>query len=112
MNLLVAAGAARPQETVLPAVVASIALDPFAHLDLGDLSKLSDPETMADNEALLVLLVQAQVVAERLDLRRGHVVGEHIPLQPGESRGTDLAETISEICARLRYEMHGPVGKD
>ena len=29
-------------------------------------------------------------------------------LQPGESRGTDLAESLSELLLRVRLEVEGP----
>jgi hypothetical protein len=35
-----------------------------------------------------------------------------VPLLPGESRGTDLAETTSEIALRVRTEMHGLKGRE
>jgi hypothetical protein len=30
------------------------------------------------------------------------------PLQPGESRGTDLAETLEHLAIRLETEIFGP----
>jgi len=60
-----------------------------------------------DTRELLALLEQAQVVAERVDRARGHSVREDIPLSPGESAGTDLAENISRIALRVRQEVRG-----
>jgi hypothetical protein len=68
-------------------------------------------DTMASRR-LLALLEEAQVIAERVDGARGRTISEDIPLQPGESRGTDLAESISELALRVRTEVHGPVGRE
>jgi len=51
---------------------------------------------------LLARLEQAQEAAEEVDRERGRSLPEEILLQAGESRGTDLAETISEIALRVR----------
>jgi hypothetical protein len=79
--------------------------DPFA------LSSLADMDTPAARR-LLSLLEEAQAAAELVDAERGRTVGEDVPLQPGESRGTDLAEAISEIALRVRTEVHGPQGRE
>lgn len=60
-----------------------------------------------DSCELLDLLEKAQAVAERIDASRGFVVDEKIPLQPGESRGTDLAESLSMLALRVRREATG-----
>jgi hypothetical protein len=39
-------------------------------------------------------------------------MGEEYELQPGESRGTDIAETISLLVLRLRRETVGPAGRE
>lgn len=65
-----------------------------------------------DTRRLLALLEEAQQVAERIDRERGRTVGEEMELPPGQSRGTDLAETISEIALRVRTEVHGPKGRE
>ncbi len=39
---------------------------------------------------------------------RGNILPFDFPLQPGESRGTDLAETLSELALRLKIEVEGP----
>ena len=39
---------------------------------------------------------------------RGNVLPAHLPLQPGESRGTGWAETLSNLAERLRVEVEGP----
>ena len=79
-----------------------------AGFDLAGLTSLDTP----DAHELLELLTRAQAVAERVDAQRGHVVPASLPLGPGESRGTDLAETISEVVLRLRVECFGPAGRD
>lgn len=48
-----------------------------------------------------------KAVAERIDASRGFVVDEKIPLNPGESRGTDLAESVSILALRVRREATG-----
>jgi hypothetical protein len=65
-----------------------------------------------DTRELLILLSRAQEVAERVDAARGRSLGANIRLVPGESRGTDLAESISEIALRVRTEVHGPKGRE
>ena len=62
-----------------------------------------------DLRELLGLLERAQAVAERIDSARGFTVGDSIPLQPGESRGTDLAESVSILALRVRQEARGGV---
>ena len=62
-----------------------------------------------DLRELLGLLEAAQSVAERIDAARGFTVGDSIPLQPGESRGTDLAESVSLLALRVRQEARGGV---
>ena len=59
---------------------------------------------------LLDMLTRAQDVAEQVDAERGRVLADTVPLLPGESRGVDLAESISHLCERLRLEIHGPDG--
>lgn len=65
-----------------------------------------------DARDLLVLLERAQPIAERVDASRGRLLPAHTPLKPGESRGTDLAELISEIARRVRDEVNGPEGRE
>jgi hypothetical protein len=72
------------------------------------LDQLDTPDT----RELLTLLERAQAVAERVDAARGRVVPADLPLLPGEARGTDLAERISEIALRVRTEIHGPAGRE
>jgi hypothetical protein len=60
-----------------------------------------------DSRELLAVLEHAQQIAERIDASRGFVVDEKIPLQPGESRGTDLAESLSMLALRVRREATG-----
>jgi hypothetical protein len=91
--------------------------------ELAAASRLSAPSTAfspipletldtPDTRALLDLLEKAQAVAERIDASRGRCLSPDIPLLPGESRGTDLAETISEIALRVRIEVQGPKGRE
>ena len=39
---------------------------------------------------------------------RGNVLPDDFPLQPGESRGTDLAEGLEHLAIRLETEIYGP----
>lgn len=71
--------------------------------DLAQLATLDTPDT----RRLLDLLTEAQAVAERIDAARGHALPGDLPLQAGESRGTDLAESVSMLAARLRGEIFG-----
>lgn len=72
------------------------------------LEKLDTP----DSRELLDLLRRAQEVAERVDASRGRSLPDSFSLQPGESRGTDLAEKLSQIVLRVRLEVEGPQGRD
>lgn len=65
-----------------------------------------------NNRRLLAILEEAQLAAERVDAERGRVLPDHVPLQPGESRGTDLAEAISYLRLRVSLEVHGPAGRE
>ncbi|MES2460843.1 MAG: hypothetical protein V4671_09675 [Armatimonadota bacterium] len=71
------------------------------------LDQLDTPDT----RELLALLESAQAVAERVDAARGRSL-PGIALTPGESRGTDLAESISYLALRVRSEVCGPLGRD
>jgi hypothetical protein len=42
----------------------------------------------------------------------GRTVGEDVTLPLRQSRGTDLAESISEIALRVRVEVNGPRGRE
>lgn len=72
-------------------------------LDLSALSTFGSD----DSRELLALLDRAQEVAERIDAARGYTVGDSIPLHPGESQGTDLAESVSLLALRVRREAEG-----
>ncbi len=89
---LVDAGATPADETAVPAA----APIPLSQLDT------------SDTRRLLALLQEAQEVAERVDTARGRALPAFVPLGPGESAGTDLAESISELALRLRIEVEGP----
>ncbi len=65
-----------------------------------------------DSRELLDLLSRALVVAERVDASRGRSLPSDVPLSPGESRGTDLSESISEITLRVGIEVHGPKSRE
>lgn len=68
-----------------------------------DINQLDTPDT----RALLAALENAQEIAERVDAARGRTVGNDFPLQPAESAGTDLAESIALLVLRLRNEVGG-----
>jgi len=59
---------------------------------------------------LLDLLREAQAAAEELDRERGNVVGDHVELPPEEPRGTEYAELVGAVRARLAMEVEGPRG--
>lgn len=61
---------------------------------------------------LLSALRHAVALAERVDAERGRALPAEIPLQPGESRGTDLAESLSLLVLRLSLEVEGAQGRD
>jgi hypothetical protein len=75
------------------------------------LSSLAPLDTPAARR-LLALLEETLEAAEQVDFERGRALTEDIPLLPGESRGTDLAESISEIALRVRVEVNGPKGRE
>ena len=81
--------------------------DARAGFDLAALDTLDTPET----RHLLDLLEAAQAVAERIDRQRGRHVADDMPLSANESRGTDLAESVSLLALRVRSEVHGARGK-
>jgi hypothetical protein len=95
LQRLIEAGAARPANVPAPAADA----DPLHALALAD-----TPAT----RRLLAAVRAAVTVAEEVDAERGNVLPAHLPLQPGESRGTGWAETLSELALRLRIEVEGP----
>ena len=39
------------------------------------------------------------------------IIALNVELVPGESRGTDLAETLAEIALRLETEIYGPADR-
>lgn len=77
-------------------------------LDLRGLAALDTPQA----RALLAGLRELLPIAEVVDAQRGRSVGEDAPLLPGESRGTDVAETISELVLRLTRECEGARGRE
>jgi hypothetical protein len=83
-------------------------LPPAPTRDAIPLALLDTPDT----RELLSLLTRAQAVAERVDAARGRCLPESVPLAPGESRGTDLAEAVSLIALRVAVEVHGPPGRE
>jgi hypothetical protein len=75
------------------------------------------PATLAhldtqESRRLLALLTEAQAVAELVDAQRGNVLSESIPTGAMESRGTDYAESISNLAIRLHMEVVPPQGRD
>jgi hypothetical protein len=71
-----------------------------------------DKLSTANTRRLLATLRAAVAEAEAVDAERGNVLPGHIPLQPGESRGTGWAESISNLTERLRIEVEGPRGRE
>jgi hypothetical protein len=63
---------------------------------------------------LLALLIECRKAAEEVDAERGRVVSSSVvsTLPEGQSRGTDLAESISELALRVRTEVHGAKGRE
>lgn len=72
------------------------------------LEKLDTP----DARALLAGLRDLLPVAERLDADRGRVLPEGVATGPSDSRGTDLADTLAALIARLATEVHGARGRE
>lgn len=73
----------------------------------------TDPATLDTPEArrLLAALALVQELAEVVDAQRGHVLPERIPTGSMESRGTDIADSISHIRIRLSMELNPPKGR-
>lgn len=80
-----------------------------AGFDLHGLAELDagKPEALELIDALRALLP----LALDLDTRRGRVVSEKVPLQPGETPSTDVAELLSDLVYRLEQEAGVGVGK-
>ncbi len=95
MQRLLEAGAARPVTVPAPAA------------DADPLRALAQADTPATRR-LLAAVRAAVAAAEEVDAERGNVLPAHLPLQPGESRGTGWAETLSELALRLKIEVEGP----
>ena len=76
-----------------------------------DLEALKGLDTPAARE-LLSALESLLPLAERVDAQRGRVVAEDAPVEPDETRGTDLAEALATIVLVLRLEVLGPAGLD
>lgn len=75
------------------------------------LSALANLDTRAAR-FLLLHLESALRAAEAVDAERGNALPAELPLQPGESRGTDYAEAVSNLLLRLRREVEGAKGRD
>lgn len=80
---------------------AAFDLHALAELDAGKPEAL---ELIAGLRALLPLALE-------LDTKRGRVVSEKVPLQPGETPSTDVAELLSDLVYRLEAEAGVGVGK-
>lgn len=82
---------------------------PSSAFDLGTLAELDAGRVEARQlaERLRALLP----LALALDARRGRVVSAKVPLGPGETPSTDVAEILSDLCARLSAEAGLGVGK-
>ena len=61
---------------------------------------------------LMGMLRAVVEAAEMVDAERGRTLPPGAELQPGESRGTDLAESLSELLLRVRLEVEGPKGRE
>jgi len=98
LRMLLEAGAARP------------ATVPAPKSDADPLRALAQADTPATRR-LLAAVRAAVAAAEEVDAERGNVLPSHLPLQPGESRGTGWAETLSELALRLKIEVEGPTDR-
>lgn len=76
-------------------------------MSLGALASLASPNAAE----LLTRLEELLPLADSVDSERGRSVGHEHELLPGESRGTDIAETLSTLILRLRREVGGARGK-
>jgi len=102
LNAIIKAGGANPLRKIKPIS----APDPLA------LSSLAAMDTEEARE-LLDLLERAQTLADVVDRQRGRALSPDAELLPGESYGTDIAESISEVALRLRRQIHGAgVGRE
>jgi len=79
-----------------------------SRFSLRALASLDSPEARELHRRLAELLP----LAERVDDSRGRTMGPEYEPQPGESRGTDVAETLSLLVLRLRNETIGPAGRE
>lgn len=105
MNALTAkAGATNPLRLRVPMNKAPEGLDGSPGLDLSALAMLDTPNA----RALLEALRSVQELAEVVDAERGRAVPAECVVLPGESRGTDYAESISHLWLKLSTEIHGP----
>jgi hypothetical protein len=57
-------------------------------------------------------LLWTALVAERVDSERGQALPAEVPTMPGESRGTDLSESLASLVLRLWQEVEGPAGRE
>jgi len=98
LRLLLQAGAARPASVPAP------------QSDSDPLRALAQADTPATRRLLAAVRAAAEA-AEEVDAERGNVLPAHLPLQPGESRGTGWAETLFELALRLKIEVEGPADR-
>jgi hypothetical protein len=98
LRLLLQAGATRPANV------------PPRRADADPLRAMAQADTPATRR-LLAAVRAAVDAAEEVDAERGNVLPAHLPLQPGESRGTGWAESISNLAERLRVEVEGPTDR-
>jgi hypothetical protein len=75
--------------------------------DLGALASLSSPLAAEMLDRLRDLLP----LAEKLDAERGNAMPEEYTPAPGESRGTDVAESISLLILHLKRDVEGARGR-
>ncbi len=71
-----------------------------------DLTALATLDTNESRE-LLAALEMVQSFAEKVNYQRGHVFFDHIKTALNQSRGTNYAEDVSNLAARLRREIFG-----
>lgn len=79
-----------------------------SRLDLSQLATLDSPEARELHRRLMELIP----LAETVDASRGRTMGSSFQPLPGESRGTDIAETLSLLVLRLQDETVGPKGRE
>ena len=98
----------------LLALLEELGADSRAHNSRAGLDTLAQLETLStpSSQCLARKLHALLPLAEIVDAERGNVLPESVTLRTGETRGTDLAETIGALAQRLNREVFGPKGRD